>query len=257
MKLIFFDFDDTLFDFKAHRIPASTRTALEDLSKRSDVILGIASGRGHFSIRDGFKELPMRAYVGCNGQAASLDDEVVLERTIDAEDFVSIRAALRERNGSLYVINSFFGLNLIESTTNPSILNDHSVTRLQDYGPSFSHDAPVHLMQGAFEAEHDAWFQATFTHLNFYRYYNYMVDIFPKNVSKLAGIDAIAQRLGLSLADVIAIGDGDNDVEMIQGCGYGIAMGNGSAKAKAAANYVTRSIEDEGIAHALRHLNLL
>jgi Cof subfamily protein (haloacid dehalogenase superfamily) len=257
MKLIFFDFDDTLFDFKAHRIPESTLRALTRLSKRSDVLLGIASGRGHFSIRDGFPELPMRAYVGCNGQAASLDDAVVLERAIDPQDYASIRTALRERNGSLYVINSFYGLNLIESTTNPTILNDHSVTRLKDYGPSFAHEATVHLMQGAYEAQHDVWFQETFPHLKFYRYYNYMVDIFPKNVSKLAGIEAIAKRLGLGLADVIAIGDGDNDVEMITGCGYGIAMGNGSVNAKAAADYVTRSIEDEGIAHALRHLNLL
>ena len=38
---------------------------------------------------------------------------------------------------------------------------------------------------------------------------------------------------------------------MIKTAGIGVAMANGSDKAKAAADYVTLSNDDDGIAHAL------
>lgn len=52
--------------------------------------------------------------------------------------------------------------------------------------------------------------------------------------------------------DMMAFGDGENDIEMLQAAGIGIAMGNAMAEVKAAADEVTGSNNDEGIADALQ-----
>jgi len=256
-KLIFFDYDDTLFDFKTGIIPDSALNALNQLKDNPTIVMGIASGRGHFSIKDNNRHLPMRAYVGVNGQAATIFDEVVLEKEVNEADVLAIKQAIAERNGSLYIINSFYGLQCILESSDEAILNDHSVVRLQDYGPWFTQSAKAHIIQGAFDPKYDDWFKQHFPQLSFHRYYNYMVDIFPKDMSKLDGIEAIAKHVGLTLNDVIAIGDGDNDIEMLKGVGYGIAMGNASDKVKAFATYTTTSIDQNGIEHALKHLKLI
>jgi Cof subfamily protein (haloacid dehalogenase superfamily) len=256
-KLIFFDYDDTLLDFQSRTIPSSALEALDALKHNESIVLGIASGRGHFSIRDQNRQLPMQAYVGVNGQAATIFDEIVLEKEISQADVSSIYKAIEKRNGSLYIINSFHGLKCVLESSNPTIIQDHSVTRLKDYGPWFENEAKAHIIQGAFEEKYDQWFKEAFPHLSFHRYYNYMVDIFPKNMSKLEGIAAIAQHVGLSLQDVIAIGDGENDIEMLKGVGYGIAMGNASQRVKDSADYITTSILEDGIQQALKHLKLI
>ena len=44
---------------------------------------------------------------------------------------------------------------------------------------------------------------------------------------------------------------------MLQTAGVGVAMGNASDCVKQAADYVTSSVDDDGIARALRHLGVV
>ena len=57
--------------------------------------------------------------------------------------------------------------------------------------------------------------------------------------------------------DTIAIGDGGNDVSMLGYAGIGIAMGNATDEVKAHADYVTTSVDEDGIYNALKHFNLI
>jgi hydroxymethylpyrimidine pyrophosphatase-like HAD family hydrolase len=84
-----------------------------------------------------------------------------------------------------------------------------------------------------------------------------MVDIYPKNTSKLTGIKAIANHFDLTLDDVITFGDGMNDLEMVQGVKMGIAMGNANPKVKEVAAMVTDSVNENGIYNALIKLGLI
>ena len=52
---------------------------------------------------------------------------------------------------------------------------------------------------------------------------------------------------------MIAIGDGYNDLSMIKFAGLGIAMGNAQEPVKKAADYITLSNEEGGVAEALEH----
>ena len=55
----------------------------------------------------------------------------------------------------------------------------------------------------------------------------------------------------------MAFGDGENDIQMLKFAGVGIAMGNADDEVKAAADYVTDSVDENGIEKALRHFHLI
>ncbi len=69
--------------------------------------------------------------------------------------------------------------------------------------------------------------------------------------SKASGVIALAHQLNIPLAQVMALGDNNNDIEMLQAVGWGVAMGQASATVKAAANAVTASNSENGVALAI------
>ena len=67
-------------------------------------------------------------------------------------------------------------------------------------------------------------------------------------VDKALGLDALARHLGLTAQQVMAIGDGGNDLAMIRYAGLGVAMANASEEVKAAADRITASNDEDGVA---------
>ena len=65
-----------------------------------------------------------------------------------------------------------------------------------------------------------------------------------------------AESLGLALDNCMSFGDGLNDLTMIEEAGIGVAMSNACPEVLAAANYITLSNDEDGVASALRHFNL-
>ena len=63
--------------------------------------------------------------------------------------------------------------------------------------------------------------------------------------------------LGLTRENLMACGDGLNDHSMIAYAGVGVAMGNACDEALAAADYVTASVDDDGIRRALEHFGVI
>ena len=49
----------------------------------------------------------------------------------------------------------------------------------------------------------------------------------------------------------------ENDVEMLEYAAIGVAMGNGKEAAKTVADYVTASVEEDGIEKALKYYDLI
>ena len=58
-------------------------------------------------------------------------------------------------------------------------------------------------------------------------------------------------------SEIMAFGDGENDMDMLRFAGIGVAMGNASDMVKAAADYVTDTVDENGIEDALRHFGLI
>ena len=83
------------------------------------------------------------------------------------------------------------------------------------------------------------------------------VDIIPAGDGKAAGIRATLDRYGLGREEIIAFGDGINDRSMLAMAGVSVAMGNAVQEVKDEADFVTDSVEEDGVCRALRHFGLL
>ena len=82
------------------------------------------------------------------------------------------------------------------------------------------------------------------------------VEINHKDANKGAALTALASRLELDRSQVMAFGDGLNDVSMIRAAGIGVAMQNAVEEVKAAADMITGSCEDSGVAQVMEQLLL-
>ncbi|KDE99682.1 HAD family hydrolase [Mycolicibacterium aromaticivorans JS19b1 = JCM 16368] len=80
---------------------------------------------------------------------------------------------------------------------------------------------------------------------------NGLIEINPIGTSKATGVEHIARPLGIAAEDVVAFGDMPNDVPMLRWAGLGVAMGNAHPEAVAAANEVTATNADDGLARVL------
>ncbi len=61
----------------------------------------------------------------------------------------------------------------------------------------------------------------------------------------------LGKILGISMEQIMACGDGNNDLEMVRNAGVGVAMENGEDSVKEAADYVTVTNDEEGVARAI------
>jgi Cof subfamily protein (haloacid dehalogenase superfamily) len=72
--------------------------------------------------------------------------------------------------------------------------------------------------------------------------------------SKGEAIYRLADHLGISRDQTMAIGDGENDFTMIRMAGVGVAMKNASKELQAEANYITETNDEDGVAAAIYRL---
>ncbi|GAA0508911.1 haloacid dehalogenase [Saccharopolyspora subtropica] len=78
-----------------------------------------------------------------------------------------------------------------------------------------------------------------------------LIELSAPGVDKATGLAAVAEELGVDQADVIAFGDMPNDVPMLEWAGRGVAMRNAHPAALAAADEVTTTNAEDGVAHLL------
>lgn len=77
------------------------------------------------------------------------------------------------------------------------------------------------------------------------------LDLAPVGVSKASGLQHVADALGVSAADSLAVGDGRNDLEMFEWAGRSVAMGQAIQEVLDAADDVTGSVYEDGLATEL------
>lgn len=80
---------------------------------------------------------------------------------------------------------------------------------------------------------------------------NGLIELSAPGVTKASGLNIVANRLGVRAEDIAAFGDMPNDVPMLEMVGLGVAMGNAHPAALAAANEVTTTNAEDGVARVL------
>ena len=81
-----------------------------------------------------------------------------------------------------------------------------------------------------------------------YRSEPFFLEIMPKGIDKAKSLGRLLEKLGMKREQMIACGDGYNDLTMIQYAGLGVAMDNAVLPVKKAANYITASNNEDGVA---------
>lgn len=84
----------------------------------------------------------------------------------------------------------------------------------------------------------------------------YFLEIINKDSNKGVGLSLLAEEIGATKEEVIAVGDAGNDLAMIEYAGLGVAMENAQDEVKAIANYITASNNEDGVAKVVEEFIL-
>ena len=82
-------------------------------------------------------------------------------------------------------------------------------------------------------------------------------DIRPKNITKSNAIDQLLKHLKADKKQTVAFGDAKIDIPMFDYCAYSVAMGNAGPETKAAADYVTTSVEADGLFNGFKNIGVI
>lgn len=77
------------------------------------------------------------------------------------------------------------------------------------------------------------------------------IEVNPIGINKAMGLEFVCEQLGLTMGNVMAMGDSLNDIKMLQEAGIGIAMANAQEAVKQVADYMTDSNNDDGVGKAI------
>ena len=83
------------------------------------------------------------------------------------------------------------------------------------------------------------------------------IEINAKYATKGNALRFLCRQLGIYPAQCMAFGDGGNDIPIIEYAGIGVAMGNATDDVKAAADYVTDTVDEDGVVTALQRFGVL
>lgn len=249
VRAVFFDIDGTLVSFKTHRMPESTRKALEAL-RGQGMKLFISTGRHELLIDNVDKSL-FDGIVSLNGQCVRIGDEVIHTNAMPVEDVRAAVAFVRKHGvATIFEGVDFIRMNAVTDMaregaalinldlpepTDISDIPNHPILQLIFFGNIEQEEA---VLRGMPACEATRW-----THL--------LCDIIPRGGGKHIGIQKVLDHYGFAREECMAFGDGDNDITMLRYAGIGVAMGNADAAVKAAADYVTTGTDASGIAKAL------
>lgn len=248
IKAAFFDIDGTLLSFKTHCVSEGTIRAFETLHKKG-IRTFIASGRPLML----FPEFPVTfdGYVTMNGGYVIVGDKVLIRQPIPQDETDTwLRYAIENNICSMCFSEHEMGTGNVNETGLK--IREQLEFPLPPISPIESMiGKEVFQIIGVMPASCDEQVQAMLPNCSLPRWHPEFTDIVNKANNKAVGIDAICRHIGIKPEETIAFGDGGNDIEMLEFCGIGVAMGNASDTVKGHADYVTSTVDKEGIEQAI------
>ena len=256
IKAVFFDIDGTLVSFKSHTVPESARRAIARLREQG-VKVFIATGRlmKHVAI---VNDIEVDGYITVNGgYCITSAGEVIfesafpratVERVIDLSEQYGFDLNVMTHQ-DMYVSSMGERVKKIASMINimPTVADVRTIAATQpvvQMCPYISRELEQKIMPLLPDCVGSRWIE-TFMDLNV------------RGVDKSLGIQQVMNYYGLTMAEAMAFGDGGNDLPMVRDAAVGVAMGNACDELKAVADYITSSVDEDGVSRALEHFGLI
>lgn len=254
MNVIFFDIDGTL----ATRtfIPESAKEAIRTLRAKGDKVF-ICSGRyrayaeKHFSpYADGF--------ICNNGRLAFIGDEYIVQNNLTEAQIRDIISRI-DPTGVSYV---FFEEQTAHFCGTDELFKEVMHGSDTDAFDRVIDPASMNVYNfDIFYTEYET-FEKAKTAIDDICICNLhtphkSADITILGTDKGDAVKSVIEYLGVKPENSYAFGDGTNDVSMLKAVGHGIAMGNAQPELKEIAEYITTSIDDDGVKNGLLHYGLI
>lgn len=264
VKLVALDLDDTLLDCGLRISPRCIQTI--QAVRKQGVIATIATGRMFKSVLPYARQLemdvPLITYQGA-WVKNSLSGEVLYYRPVDRE---LARAVFEFFDCCGVHYHSYFDDNLcMENLTEEGryyaqiagvkpVIVDNLYAELENREPfkimGITFNEKMLLdMELSLKNRFGRELYITRSKPNF-------LEVMNRQATKADALQVVAEHYGIDRSNVMAIGDSYNDMDMLEWAGLGVAMGNAPKDVKEAADYVTTSNEEEGVAEALRRFVL-
>lgn len=261
IKLVAIDIDGTLLDSK-HTITPAVNQAIQE-AKAAGVKIVIATGRPISGVKAILEELKLNEpgdyVITFNGGLVQEADSGldIIKTSLSYEDYLDIEQAGRKlklplhasTKKGIYTANRTIGKytmyesRLVDAPVfyrTPEEMADKEIIKVMMVDEPEILDAAIPLLPPSltqrFTIAKSAPFYLEFT---------------PKTVNKGQAIIQLAQQLGLSMDETMAIGDQENDRSMLEVVGCPVVMENGNPEVKKIAKYITKSNDQDGVAHAL------
>ena len=205
------------------------------------------------------EEVPFDAVIALNGSDCVLRDGTsVSKKQISDKDFQKAYALSRQFGFPIAVEtdNGIFVYELNPIVIELARLVDHPVPPVIDIEKEFVEGKCCQLCFYCDE-ETEKEVMAQLPNLSASRWHPIFADINVKGVDKASGIREFASYYDFDISHTIAFGDGGNDISMLREAGIGIAMGGAAESIRAVSDYVTDTVDNDGIRNALIHFGII
>ena len=265
-KLLVLDLDGTLTNKQKEITPYTLDILKEAQEKGLKIVL--ASGRPTYGIVPLAKQLELERYGGYimafNGGLIidCTTNETIYQNVLDP----SVYPYLYEKgNTEDFKILSYKDEYIVsEDTTNEYVayearLNKMPLMQVDNFLGTINFPEPKCLIVGEPEKLKDLEIEMReklLDYMSVYRSEPFFLELLPLGIDKAKCLEKLLERMNISREEVIACGDGFNDLSMIEFAGLGVAMANAQQVVKNAANYITLSNEEDGVAHVVKKFYL-
>jgi Cof subfamily protein (haloacid dehalogenase superfamily) len=272
-RLVFLDVDGTLLTHD-QELPDSARNALTRAVSLGHRLV-LCTGRTQPEIYPFLWDLGMSGLVGCNGAYGEVDGRVLFNDQLPSQDVAELSAwfeanrvdCLWQTGVELHPSRNFLDRFRTSGDAGRSIAGNWSAF-LAQIEPALRPGVPQTAAKVTFFIPSDSPIRLSDVQGRFGARFSIIPGSLPQEqgetgeltalgMNKSVGLTRIAEHFGVPVEETIAIGDSANDIEMLAVAGTGVAMGNGTAQAQAAADWITSSIEHDGLALAFEKLGLL
>ncbi len=259
VKAVFLDIDGTLVSFKTHKVAQSSIDAINTMRKNGIKVF-ISSGRNIRSITN-LGDLEFDGYITMNGGECLVGkDKAIFQKAMckkDIETLVNYFKTVEE-----------YPCVFVSNDTPPITMNFKNaevdeVFKMLNYPQPPFIDSSKMVEREIFELilffneEQEKRLMPLLPNSVTARWTSHFADVGPKGINKLIGIQKFSEYFGFDISETMAIGDGGNDKEMIEGAAIGVAMANANQSVKDIADYITTSVDDDGVWNALKHFNVI